>query len=465
VLQGALAGSLVPPARAVGAQEVDVLVVGAGLAGLYAAMTLEESGAKVQVIEGRDRVGGRVYTLYDIPGRPEAGGEVFGAFYGRCLDVAKRVGLNLVAPRPRSSSSDADTMMNIRGENILLSEWEHHPFNPHPPALRKVTPWQLFFKEFPKLNPLKNLDDWHDPQFSKWDIPFRDFLLAHGYSDEAVRLQQANTAYGNTLYDVSALHLFHYFLWATLQDSGGKRSQIEGGNGRLPERMAERIKGDLRLRTPVRGFRTDDSGAEVVTADGHTIRARKVICTIPFSLLRFLPFDPPLEGPQREAVATLPYYKTYQLHYAIEKRYWEQDGLPPSIWSDAPFDRLNLLREVDSDAPACVLVYVNGLEAANLDRMAPADADAFIRGELARARPSLKGALRAIRVHSNQNDPFIGGSYAYWAPGMPARLPGLLAKPHGHIHFAGEHTALTNRGMEGAMESGERVAIEVLNSL
>jgi len=450
--------------RAHAAAEPDVIVVGAGLAGLYAATLLEEQGLKVVVLEGRERVGGRVYTLNNLPGKPEAGGEVFGAYYARCTDMAQKLGLTLKVPRPRSQAADADLMMNLRGQNIQLQEWENHPLNPHPDDLKKYTPWQVFFSVLPKQNPLSNLDDWWDPKFRQYDIRFYDYLKSKGFNDEAIRLQEANSAYGNTMYDVSALHIFHYYVWASLQASGGPRGQIVGGNGKLPEGMAALLKSEIRFKTKIIGFRSDDTGAEVVTADNKTIRAKRVICTLPFSLTRFVKFDPALSGVQREAVELMPYYKTFQIHYAIEKPFWEKDGLPPSMWTDSPFDRLNLLYD-DAGRPACYLAYVNGLEAGALDRMTPEAADVFVRSEIEKVRPAAKGALKALRVHSNQNDPFIGGSYAYWNPGQPSHMPGEIAKPLGRIHFAGEHTALTNRGMEGAMESGERAALEVLGAL
>ena len=465
VLGSSIATTAALSARRVhAAEEPDVIVVGAGLAGLFAATLLEEQGLKVLVLEGRERVGGRVYTLYNIPGKPEAGGEVFGAYYARCTDMATKLGLKLQAPRPRSQASDGELMMNLRGQNILLKDWENHPLNPHPSDLKKFTPWQIFFSVLPKQNPLTNLDDWWDPKFREFDIRFYDYLKSKGFNDEAIRLQEANSAYGNTTYDVSMLHIFHYFVWASLQASGGMRGQIVGGNGLLPEGMAKLLKSEIRLNSRVIGFRSDATGAEVVLANNKRLRAKRVICTLPYSLARFVEFDPPLSGIQREAVSLLPYYKTYQIHYAIEKPFWEKDGLPPSMWTDAPFDRLNLLTD-DNGAPACYLAYVNGLEAGALDRMTPEAADVYVRSEIEKLRPAAKGALKAIRIHSNQNDPFIGGSYAYWNPGQASRMPTELAKPAGRIHFAGEHTALTNRGMEGAMESGERAALEVLGAL
>jgi len=122
---------------------------------------------------------------------------------------------------------------------------------------------------------------------------------------------------------------------------------------------------------------------------------------------------------------------------------------------------VNLLRD-DAGEPTCYLVYVNGLQAQYLDTLTPEASDRFVQQELAKIRPASRGQLRALRIHSNQNDRFIRGSYAFWSPGMPMRLPQAMSAPHGRIHFAGEHTARAARGMEGAMESGERAALEVL---
>ena len=74
----------------------DVIVIGAGLSGLRAALDLQDLGFEVQVVEGRDRIGGRVYSLREVPGAPEAGGNGFGAGYGRCIDTAEKFGVPLM---------------------------------------------------------------------------------------------------------------------------------------------------------------------------------------------------------------------------------------------------------------------------------------------------------------------------------------------------------------------------------
>ena len=94
-VSSAIAG-LSPIVHASGSGDPDVIVIGAGLSGLEAALTLEENGLSVLVLEGRNRVGGRVYTLFDLPGHPEVGGNTIANAYGRCIAAAARHNIEVV---------------------------------------------------------------------------------------------------------------------------------------------------------------------------------------------------------------------------------------------------------------------------------------------------------------------------------------------------------------------------------
>ena len=149
------------------------------------------------------------------------------------------------------------------------------------------------------------------------------------------------------------------------------------------------------------------------------------------------------------------------------RKYWEMDGLPPSMWTDRSPGRFMALKN-DPGRPTEVtscLAFVNGEAALMLDRLTPEDATATVLADLARMRPSTKGALKPVKVWSWIRNPFAGGAYAYWHPGQITRLAGGMAKPWHRVHLAGEHTAVIDRGMEGAMESGERAALEVMARL
>ena len=71
-------------------------------------------------------------------------------------------------------------------------------------------------------------------------------------------------------------------------------------------------------------------------------------------------------------------------------------------------------------------------------------------------------AVEAVASTSWANDPYAGGAYPYYQPGQVGRLRGTMARPLGRLHFAGEHTGVTQPGMEGAAESADRAVAEVL---
>ncbi len=80
---------------------------------------------------------------------------------------------------------------------------------------------------------------------------------------------------------------------------------------------------------------------------------------------------------------------------------------------------------------------------------------------LAEMRPSTKGALEVATIVNKQRDQFAAGDWHFWNAGQITRFGREMRAPHARIHFAGEHTAIANRGMEAAMESGERAAMEI----
>ena len=85
--------------------------------------------------------------------------------------------------------------------------------------------------------------------------------------------------------------------------------------------------------------------------------------------------------------------------------------------------------------------------------------------EIERLRPAARGALEVTAMHSWANDPFARGDWAIYGPGQVNAFGRSMTAPRGTLHFCGEHTSRANRGMEGALESGERVALKVIETL
>ncbi|MFM8585165.1 MAG: flavin monoamine oxidase family protein [Gammaproteobacteria bacterium] len=450
--------------RSLPTTQSDVVLIGAGLSGLNAALNLEEQGLKVTVLEGRTRIGGRLHTLNEITGAPEAGGNGIGHSYARLLDLARRLGVELVPERLRTEPRE-NSALHVRGQFITMADWPESPFNPHPDALRKLGPWQVIFGFLSGKVPPMELDGWQASQWAHLDVPVAQYLREQGLNDETLRLANQFSSYGTNLWQSSLLQLCHVFTFArkSIELSAGRGSMsVKGGNQRMPEAMARALKGDVLLGRPVAGIRLDADGVEVRCSDGSRHRARFCVMSAPFSALRLVPVDPGFRGAQAEAVETLPYHHAFQVHFAVEKPFWEKDGLPPSFWSDGPIERFNALSYGPNASISSFMHYSNGDSTSRFDRLPLEDAARLVLDEVERVRPAARGALRVLRAYSWQQTPFSGGAYASWAPGQIPRFAIAMRQPHERMHLCGEHTSVLARGMEGALESGERAALEIL---
>ena len=448
-------------------EDTDVLVIGAGLSGLNAAMLLEENGARVQVIEARQRIGGRVWTLSDLPGYPEVGGNTFGAAYGRVLDRVRQLGLPLLDYTPRRSLMPGMELV-LGGELIRRERWKDHPRNPFQGPLRERMPWEIAGGLVARNNPLKAPEDWLSPAHAPLDVSAHQYARSLGLDDAAASLAfSVNPYFGSSGHDVSALmHLFNdAFVKVSLAVSFQSLA-VAGGNQQLPRAMAAKLRREVHLGREVVAITTDADGIDVRCADGTRYRARACVCSLPFSVLRGIRIEPGLQGPQDVAVKTLPYMVNTLVFMVPTRRFWESDGLAPAMWTDGLFGTL-VPQQFGSDPKEVTGFVANprGIAGAWLDRLPPEEAKARVLAEIERLRPAAKGALRVVAMHSWATDRHSAGDWAVYQPGQVAAFGRHVADVAGRLHFCGEHTARANRGMEGAFESGERAAIEVLEKL
>ncbi len=453
----ALAASACAPLRSGSDVEADVIVIGAGLAGLHATSLLEAAGAKVVVLEGSNRIGGRLHTLYDLPGKPDAGGIQIGSNYTRLLDIAGKLG---VALQP-GGEFDRSALYYVRGQTVKQADWPTSDVNKLVGPERQVPPAGLASVFARRMPQLANPDAWRTAEGFKIDVPYGAALKAAGASDEAVRLIAANLN-GNDINTLSALNAARS---AAIYRSAGPNavlSVISGGSQRLPEAMAAALKSGLRMEQIVTGISEDADGVRVDIGGGRSLRARHVICTIPFAALRGVGVHGPSADALKTAIASLPYTYASFAYLSASEPFWKQDGLPGMVWSDDPMlGRVFVLGE----SPAMLKVWLSGRDAVAMDRMAPAAAGAAIIAKLEAARPSARGKLKLERIFSWQKNPMARGVYHHLAAGQAPMLAAAIDATGNRLHFAGEHLAQSTSGMEGALESGERAARIVIGKL
>lgn len=452
-------------AQATKARGYDVIVLGAGVSGLNAAWLLEQEGLKVLVLEARQRVGGRVFTLMDQPGYPEMGFNSMGEGYGRGIDAAKRAGVELENIAPRFYGGPPQELY-LDGKRITREAWATSPLNPFPDQLKTSMPWEVSSKVVSQHNRLPDFNLWNDPSNAKLDISLYSFLQAQGLSDAAIQLATSiSPYYGTSAFDVSALMLEFNDGFIKGQMQAGPRSlAVKGGNIQLPNGMAKLLKGDILLGKEVVAIDNLAGKVDVRCADGAVYSAPHVLCSLPFSTLRNVAIRPGLSGPQAMAVAELKYQPISIAFLTVTEPFWESDGVSPAMWTDDTLGNVMPQRfGADLKQITGLMVQGRGHLAQYWDRLGKEGALAYVVNRLETLRPAAKGKVKGAYLHSWTAERFNMGDISYFGPGQVAAFGATLSAPAGRLHFCGEHTAVGARGLEGALESSERAALEILS--
>ncbi len=427
----------------------DVIVLGAGLSGLVAALNLKRAGASVLVLEARQRVGGRVFTYNHLADRPEVGAVEIGDSYTHLRTWAEEFGLEI-----EPSHFPRGLTLHVNDVTMDIGDWPHSEANHLSDHERQVPPNRLESFYLSQEMPLAKADIWDAPESKSLDVSITEALRARSASDVAINL--INIAGTHNHSDrMSALVRWRRLL-AFREETGVGR--LMHGTGKLPEAMAAELEShELRLGAPSTGLRVNVDGVRVETATSDVFRAAKCICTLPVPAIRKLRLDAPLAAVQREAINALEYTKVTTAMIDAEP-FWEEDGLSPNMWTDTPLERLFPRVDRETGEFVGLKVFVNGDGADAIDALSDESFAAFAVDTIVKMRPAAKGRLRVRFRHSWGQDPFSGGAYAAWPPGRVAEYRAAFHEPVGRLYFAGEHTGMDAPGMEGAVRSGERAA-------
>lgn len=455
------------------AEKLDVIIVGAGLAGLNAAHMLESQGLKVAVVEANDRVGGRLRTGRAEGYYAELGGSEVGGLYGRVRNACAQFNVGLVDQQGKAQPF----MLNIGGQNILTKDWASSAANKTIGNEREVLPFLIQNKLFFDWVPFEDPADWLEPKFHEHDISAAAYMRAKGVSEAAIRLADVDLN-GPSLDAVSAMSIFRDLARIKVEGfrdpskpqygagaaSANKSHAIEGGSDMLPKAMAAALKGRVQLNSPVAAVNQSADEVEVLLRNGERLRAKFMVMAAPFSALRNIVFNPGLPTAQANAVQGAIYSATTQFHFRVLKPFWETDGLPPSIWTDRYFERAFVLSGKGGEYGS-MIVWLNGDGATRLNSMDLPTQRAFVLNELAECRPAIKGALEPLVEYSWEKNPYVGGNKHCFAAGQVKTFAKDMGLPHDRVHFAGEHLRRMEPGMESAMETSEIAALEILDRI
>lgn len=466
------ASALLPSAakRAFAAESADVIIIGAGLAGLNAAINLQDEGMSVIVLEAANYIGGRVRT-FDLPvGPTNAGGQTIGPYYARVRDLAYRLDVPLIAPPGRMAMSNY-----VNGSLVASSDWATSDANKTVGREKTVQPGALEFFYLNNNNPLPDVESWTDEEQAKYDVPLFDYLKSVGASDEAIRLLSVTI----NVFDISTGSALAYLRdikrlqWGIAQSDDNNRStygasaadgfefsEVGGGTQRLAEAMAAVVKTEVRLNHSVQAIHMSDDGVDVKTLDGKVFKGKYAISAVPFSALRKIDVTPRFQGRQQDAIRYSMHNNSLRVFMEASEPFWENDTGDAGLFSDTAIERV--FANVTEDGAYVLNSWINGNAAYRLDSFAAEDVAAFVVGGLASIRPASKGKVKVLKVHSWAKHSASGCCRHIYDAGQVGQWADVMAKPWGRLHLAGEQTRSIENGMEAAAKSGERAAFEIM---
>jgi monoamine oxidase len=462
--------------------------VGAGLAGLTAALTLHDAGVPVTVYEASVSVGGRVHSNaagYWKDGQvSEWCGELINTDHRTMLGLARRFALPVVDLHA-AVPADAEDQFHVLGATYPVAEADRDFQAVHPRLRRDLaaageeTTYRTRTPAGIALDRL-SVREWIESRVPGGAASRLGRLLDAAYACE----------YGAPSADQSALNLV-YLLGEqprpgrlALTGLSDERYRIAGGNDRVPQAIARRLGPDaLRLRWRLRAVSRGSDGRVALafeTSEGaRTVRAEHVVLALPFAVLRSLDcaragFD----ALKRRAIDELGMGRNSKLQVQLASRFWRTAGAGRPGTGAVATDHGPLVTWESSrgQAGGSGLLVCFGLDEPAGALAAPVPyGDATAHAPVAElARATLAGldavwpgaaadwtGLATLSVPSL--DPNVNGSYAYYRVGQYHQIGGYEAVRQRNVHFAGEHTSTEYQGfMEGAAAEGVRAARAVL---
>ncbi len=443
--------------------DCDVVVVGAGLAGLTAARELAGAGLDVRVLEARDRVGGRTLSQSVGDGPEdvvELGGQWVGPTQHEVMGLAKELGIDTYPTHVDGKNlfeTDRGKLKRFRGTIPMLGPLVMVDYGRADLRLKRLikrvsaeAPWDAEDAE--------RLDE---QSFATWIRGAARTKTAREALATACR-----AVFSVEPADVSLLHVLFYAAaaggWDDLLDTegGAQQDRLAGGTQQLSIRMAAELGDRVELLAPVRSIRTEADG--VVAGE---VSARRAIVAVPPALAGRIEYDPPLPGLRDQLTQRMPMGSVIKCMAVYEEPFWREDGLSGQAVS-LPGPAQVVFDNTPANGSAGLIGFLEGREARELGAVSEAERrDAVLKGfQRLFGRRAAHPTLYVEKDWSTE--PNSRGCYAgVFGPGAWTAYGRALREPIDRIHWAGTETATSWMGyMDGAIQSGKRAAAEVMRT-
>ena len=443
-------------------QSVDVVVVGAGVAGLVAARELVAAGHDVLVLEARDRVGGRLLNAPLPDGSPiDVGGQWVGPTQHKVLSLLDELGLTTFPT-------------HMAGRHIAELGGSRSDYTGRIPRLDPVTladigqtQWRLdrMASAVPTAEP------WRAANANRLDAQTFDSWLR----------QTARTRRGRSFFrlvteavfssgpeDMSALWAGFYIgaaggLDALIDTAGGaQQDRIVGGAQSIALTIAGELGDRMVLNSPVTEIEWREDQA-TVRASGRVVRTRHVVVALPPALASRIRYSPGLPSNRDQLVQRMPMGRVIKVNVVYDEPFWRADGWSGQANSDTRALGTVFDNTPYSGGPGILVGFLEGRHADAASSLHPAERRARIVDDLTGYfGPQARSPVNVVELDWAAEE-FSRGCYgAFATPGTLTRFGPHLRRPIGPLRWAGTETATRWAGyMDGAVESGQRAAQEI----
>jgi monoamine oxidase len=445
-----------------------VIVIGAGIAGLAAALELAEQDHDPVVLEAQNRVGGRLLTLRTFaPGLyAEAGAMRIPRVHELTLDYCRRLGVPL---RPFLMRCEKAPLY-LAGRRVTFEDVERDPeLMPLKLAAHESSrTWAQLWEEATR-DVRERYDREGEVMLAELGRDYdgysiRRFLLERGFSEDALELYGL-MSFRESNMRVSIVEQLREIVGRAFEDM----QEVVGGMDRLPHAFYTRLRSRVRLGAHVSAVEQDADRVTVHfrTPGGGTgsVQGDECICTVPFGVLRHIDFRPALSRGKYRAIRELNYNPSTKILLQVRRRFWEEQGIVGGVTvTDLPIRRIVYPSHPPADGdPRGVLLasYTWGQDAARWGALSPDERIERAIHDVAKIHPEIVAECEGGTSYSWYDDPFAVGAFALFEPGQETALHPHIVRPEGRVHFAGEHCSLWHAWIQGAIESGLRAAAAV----
>lgn len=444
-----------------------VIVVGAGMAGLVAADELARAGHDPVILEARQRVGGRVYTMREpfAPGLyAEAGAMRIPRAHRLTLACLEKVGL---AVKP-FTMHNPNAYCHLFGRKMRLKEFEERPellgaeLAEQDRGLTSGQRWQSLLQPFAQRIEQDADAGWSSIVAQYDGYSTREFLEERGWSESAIEL------FG-LVWNQEAL-MNSCFLELLREEVGNYYTdmvRVDGGSDQLPNAYLPALR--ERIRFGARMTAIDQSERDVTvhfgTAAGRmSVTGDYAIVTVPFPVLRHIEALKPFSHAKRRAIRQLRYDASAKIFFQCRRRFWEEDDgiFGGGSVTDLPVRNVYYPEGGRATGRGVLLAsYTWSEDAQRWGSLPPDDRIEQAIEDVAQLHPQIIDEFEVGASWMWHDDPYAGGAFALFEPSQQGLLHEHIVAPEGRIHFAGEHASLAHAWIQGAIESGVRAAIEI----